>query len=214
MTYNRMEAKPIAGEHCRFCGDAKAPLVKTPCCEQWICCQYLRQNRSTCKGFCRSIELLSTTTTTPSPQEALYGHFSMFAMPPTHRTEDNPAPMPPHRSGDGGHDGACDDVGPVPVGWPRGQLSDRATLFRDGDTVGHALLGVLSAPCVSVRGCLPTRGRRSRRHQSWQEHPWSGSVLRQSVWQAGARVGLLHPVARECPGAALISHARRASRAQ
>ena len=24
MTYNRMEAKPIAGEHCRFCGDAKA----------------------------------------------------------------------------------------------------------------------------------------------------------------------------------------------
>ena len=33
MTYNRMEAKPIAGEHCRFCGDAEAPLVKTPCCE-------------------------------------------------------------------------------------------------------------------------------------------------------------------------------------
>ena len=38
MTYNRMEAKPIAGEHCRFCGDASAPLVKTPCCQQWICC--------------------------------------------------------------------------------------------------------------------------------------------------------------------------------
>src|SRR6058998_1264725 len=38
MTYNRMEAKPITGEHCRFCGDAKAPLVKTPCCQQWICC--------------------------------------------------------------------------------------------------------------------------------------------------------------------------------
>jgi hypothetical protein len=33
-----MEAKPIAGEHRRFCGNAKAPLVKTPCCEQWICC--------------------------------------------------------------------------------------------------------------------------------------------------------------------------------
>jgi hypothetical protein len=29
MTYNRMEAKPIKGEHCRFCGDAKAALVKT-----------------------------------------------------------------------------------------------------------------------------------------------------------------------------------------
>ena len=39
MTYNRMEAKPIAGEHGRFCGDAKAALVKTPWCEQWICCE-------------------------------------------------------------------------------------------------------------------------------------------------------------------------------
>ena len=38
MTYNRMEAKPIAGEPCRFCGDAEAPLVKTPCCQQWIGC--------------------------------------------------------------------------------------------------------------------------------------------------------------------------------
>jgi hypothetical protein len=38
MTSNRMEAKPIAGEHCRFCGDASVPLVKTPCCQQWICC--------------------------------------------------------------------------------------------------------------------------------------------------------------------------------
>jgi hypothetical protein len=34
--------------------------------------QYLRQNRSTCKGFCRFIELLSATTTTPNLQEALY----------------------------------------------------------------------------------------------------------------------------------------------
>src|SRR5712691_26905 len=176
--------------------------------------QYLRQNWSTCKGYCRFIELLSATTTTPNPQEALDGHFSMFAMPSTHRPEDNAAPMPPHCSGDVGHDGACDDVGPVPVGWPRGQLSDRATLFRDSDPVGHAVLGVLSAPGVSVRGCLPARGRRSRRHQSWQDHPWSGSVLRQPVWQAGARVGLLHPGACECPGTALVSHARRASRAQ
>src|SRR5437870_13152210 len=38
MPYNRMEATPIAGEHCRFCGDAKAPLVTTTCCQQWICC--------------------------------------------------------------------------------------------------------------------------------------------------------------------------------
>ena len=38
MTYNRMAAKPMAGEHGRFCGDAKAPLVTTPCCEQWMCC--------------------------------------------------------------------------------------------------------------------------------------------------------------------------------
>jgi hypothetical protein len=38
MTYNRMEATPRAGEHCRFWGDATAPLGKTPCCPQWICC--------------------------------------------------------------------------------------------------------------------------------------------------------------------------------
>jgi len=38
MTYDRMEAKPIPGEICRFCGDDSAPLVKTPCCDQWICC--------------------------------------------------------------------------------------------------------------------------------------------------------------------------------
>ena len=38
MTYNRMEAKPIKGEHCRFCGDKKRPLVKTECCHQWACC--------------------------------------------------------------------------------------------------------------------------------------------------------------------------------
>src|SRR5713101_4682150 len=86
--------------------------------------QYLRQNRSTCKGFCRFIELLSATTTTPNPQEALYEQFSMFAMPPPHHHEDNVASMQPHCSGDGGHDGAGDDAGPVPVGWPRGQLSD------------------------------------------------------------------------------------------
>ena len=28
MTYNRMEAKPIDGEHCRFCGDAKVRWSK------------------------------------------------------------------------------------------------------------------------------------------------------------------------------------------
>ncbi len=38
MTSNRMEAKPRAGEPGRCCGDAQAPLVKTPCCAQWMCC--------------------------------------------------------------------------------------------------------------------------------------------------------------------------------
>ena len=38
MTYNRMEAKKIEGEHCHFCGDDSIPIVKTPCCEHWICC--------------------------------------------------------------------------------------------------------------------------------------------------------------------------------
>jgi hypothetical protein len=36
MSYDRMKAKPIEGEHCLFCGDKSAPLVKTPCCNQWI----------------------------------------------------------------------------------------------------------------------------------------------------------------------------------
>jgi hypothetical protein len=38
VTYDRMEAKPIPGEHCSFCGDDTAPLVKTLCCERLICC--------------------------------------------------------------------------------------------------------------------------------------------------------------------------------
>ncbi len=38
MTFNRMEAKPIPGEHCRFCGEKFVALVKTQCCNQWICC--------------------------------------------------------------------------------------------------------------------------------------------------------------------------------
>ena len=37
MTHHRMEAKPMAGEPGRCCGEAKAPLVQTPCCEQWMC---------------------------------------------------------------------------------------------------------------------------------------------------------------------------------
>ena len=36
MPYNRLKAKPMAGEHCRFCGEASAPLVTTPCCQPWI----------------------------------------------------------------------------------------------------------------------------------------------------------------------------------
>jgi hypothetical protein len=38
VTYHRLEAQIVPGEHCRFCGDASVPLVKTPCCQQWICC--------------------------------------------------------------------------------------------------------------------------------------------------------------------------------
>jgi len=38
MTYNRLEAKPIPGEHCHFCGDKSLPLVKMSCCNQWACC--------------------------------------------------------------------------------------------------------------------------------------------------------------------------------
>jgi hypothetical protein len=35
---------------------------------------------------------------------------------------------------------------PIPLGWPRGQLLYRATLFLDSDPVDQALLGVLSSP--------------------------------------------------------------------
>ncbi len=38
MTYDRMQAKRIPGKVCQFCGDDDVPLVKTPCCEKWICC--------------------------------------------------------------------------------------------------------------------------------------------------------------------------------
>jgi hypothetical protein len=38
MNNDRMKAKKIPGEHCRFCGDADTPLIKTPCCNEWICC--------------------------------------------------------------------------------------------------------------------------------------------------------------------------------
>lgn len=38
MNSNRMKAKRIPGEHCRFCGDTKTPLVLTPCCKNLICC--------------------------------------------------------------------------------------------------------------------------------------------------------------------------------
>ncbi len=38
MTYNRMEAKRIKGEHCFICGDKKTSLVKTECCHRWVCC--------------------------------------------------------------------------------------------------------------------------------------------------------------------------------
>ena len=33
-----MEAKKIKGQHCVFCGRSNAPLLKTPCCDYWICC--------------------------------------------------------------------------------------------------------------------------------------------------------------------------------
>ena len=61
ITMNRMEAKPVPGEHCHFCGDDAAPLVMTPCCGQFICCdtaymsyqggghcQFAHENESAC----------------------------------------------------------------------------------------------------------------------------------------------------------------------
>ena len=36
--YNRMLAKKIPNQHCRLCGDPNVALIKTSCCNQWICC--------------------------------------------------------------------------------------------------------------------------------------------------------------------------------
>jgi hypothetical protein len=51
---DRMKAKPIEGEHCRFCGRTSVPLVKTPCCHQWICCdtKFVSINGG---GYCQEI---------------------------------------------------------------------------------------------------------------------------------------------------------------
>lgn len=38
MIYNRLEAKSIEGECCNFCGEVGLPMVKTKCCDKWICC--------------------------------------------------------------------------------------------------------------------------------------------------------------------------------
>ena len=36
--YDRMKAKKVPGQHCRFCGDPSVPLIKTKCCNEFICC--------------------------------------------------------------------------------------------------------------------------------------------------------------------------------
>jgi hypothetical protein len=62
MTYNRMEAKPIKGEHCRFCGDARAPLVKDPRRKQ--------------RGFQRNCSIMSGESCPPTPpnMDAIHPH--------------------------------------------------------------------------------------------------------------------------------------------
>ena len=77
MTYNRMEAKPIAGEHCRFCGDASAPLVRTPCCQQWICCDTAFLSFRAYSGdSCHPIQCKAATQSggslPPSPREGCH----------------------------------------------------------------------------------------------------------------------------------------------
>jgi hypothetical protein len=32
-----MKPKKVTGEHCRFCGDEDCYLVKSECCNEWIC---------------------------------------------------------------------------------------------------------------------------------------------------------------------------------
>ena len=51
-----------------------------------------------------------------------------------------------------GHDGTCHDVGPLPLGRPRGQLSDRAALFLHGASRGPRCFG-----CSFVSMCTVLR---------------------------------------------------------
>src|SRR5205823_7264473 len=84
------------------------------------------------------------------PPGSPHGYFSTFAMPPIRCASDNSPSMQPYCCGSDGHDGTRDDVGHLPLGGPRRQLSDRAALFLPGTPVGHAVLGVLSSaylPC-------------------------------------------------------------------
>src|SRR5438445_570591 len=147
--------------------------------------------------------------------ERTYGRYcSTVAMYPSARHSHHGPPVEPYQRGADGHDGAGDDGRARTLGRQRWQLSHHPALLRHRHPLGDTVLGVLSAPCVSSRGCLPPRGRRSPRHQSREEYPWPGSFLCELVRQARPRVGLLHPIARAGPGSALVSHACRARRAQ
>ncbi len=57
-----MKFKKIKNEHCRFCGDQDCYLVKTKCCNEWICfepdipnyrgggrCEHYHEQYSLCK---------------------------------------------------------------------------------------------------------------------------------------------------------------------
>ena len=38
ITKEEGKAKRQPGEHCRYCGDANVALIKSKCCDRWICC--------------------------------------------------------------------------------------------------------------------------------------------------------------------------------
>src|SRR4030095_10109760 len=69
------------------------------------------------------------------------GHCSTLPMPPTPCHSNDAPPIEPYCGGAAGDDGTRDDVGHLPLGGPRRQLSDSTALFLPRTAVGHAVFG-------------------------------------------------------------------------
>src|SRR5262245_54399750 len=101
-------------------------------------------------GFCSRVEWMSPLTSPLTLPEANNGHFSTVAMPSPLLTRNYPTPSQSDSARSPGDDRTHHDARPGPLGGPGRELPYGSTLFRHGATVGHAVLGVLPAPWISV----------------------------------------------------------------